>query len=96
MLAATPIDVVADFFPGFDNHDKYDALEIIGRVPTLVIAGGRDQITPSSHGRRIIDLMPDAELLELPEAGHMILLEFHDEVSKALERLAELAIAADE
>ena len=98
MLAATPFDVVADFFPGFDGHQKYSALETIGTVPTIVVAGGRDQITPFAHSKRIADRLPDAELVELPEAGHMVLLEFHDEVSKALERLVEHAVqtAADE
>ncbi len=96
MLAATPVDVVADFFPGFDTHDKYDSLKPIGSVPTTVIAGGRDQITPVAHGRRIAERLPAAEFLELPEAGHMVLLEFHDEVSKSLQRLIEHALAADE
>jgi pimeloyl-ACP methyl ester carboxylesterase len=89
MLAATPIDVVADFFPGFDTHDKYAALPSLAAVPTLVIAGGRDQLTPSGHARRIAELVPSAELVDLPEAGHMVLLEFHDDVTKALEHLLD-------
>lgn len=96
MLAATPIDVVADFFPGFDTHDKYDALDTVSEVPTVVITGSRDQITPAVHSRRIAERIPAAELVELPEAGHMVLLESHDEVSKALERLLELAGSRDE
>jgi pimeloyl-ACP methyl ester carboxylesterase len=91
MLAATPFDVVADFFPGFDGHEKYTALQTVGAVPTVVVAGGRDQITPFEHSRRIAEQIPTAELVELPEAGHMVLLEFHDEVSKALSRLVERA-----
>ncbi len=87
MLAATPFDVVADFFPGFDTHDRYHALEVIARVPTTVLAGGRDQITPISHSREIASRIPAAEFVELSEAGHMVLLEFHDEVTKAVERL---------
>ena len=91
MLAATPIDVVAEFFPGFDSHDKYAALASIAEVPTVVIAGGRDQITPFEHGRRIAEKLPSAEFVELDEAGHMVLLECQDEVTKALERLVERA-----
>ncbi|MGI8994767.1 MAG: alpha/beta fold hydrolase [Nocardioidaceae bacterium] len=89
MLASTPIDVVADFFPGFDNHDKPKALEAMDRAPTVVIAGGRDAITPISHSRRIAEQMPSAELVELPDAGHMIMLERHDEVTQGLRRLIE-------
>ena len=87
MLAATPFDVVADFFPGFDTHDRYHALEVIARVPTTVLAGGRDQITPISHSREIARRIPAAEFVELSEAGHMVLLELHDEVTTAVERL---------
>lgn len=96
MLAATPIDVVADFFPGFDTHHRYTALDVMARVPTMVLAGGRDQITPISHGREIARLIPAADFVELPEAGHMVLLEFHDEVTKAVERLVVRAEAARE
>ncbi len=87
MLAATPIDVVADFFPGFDTHDRYHALDVIARVATMVLAGARDQITPVSHSREIARRMPAAEYVELAEAGHMVLLEFHDDVTEAVERL---------
>ncbi|HEY7042555.1 MAG TPA: alpha/beta hydrolase [Nocardioidaceae bacterium] len=94
MLAATPVDVVADFFPGFDTHDRYAALDIIGGVPTVVIAGGRDHITSIEHTRRMVEHMPAAELVELHQAGHMVLLECHDEVTKALRRLVERAVAS--
>jgi pimeloyl-ACP methyl ester carboxylesterase len=96
MLAATPIEVVADFFPGFDSYDKYAALAALGTVPVTLIAGGRDQITPASHSKRIAEEIAGAELVEIPEAGHMVLLEFHDEVSKVLERLVQEAAARDE
>ena len=89
MLAATPIDVVADFFPGFDNHDKHAALVAIDQVPTVVIAGRRDAITPISHSHTIAERMPSAELVELPDAGHMVMLEKHDEVTRGLRRLID-------
>ena len=91
MLASTPIDVVADFFPGFDDHDKHAALEVLSGIPTVIIGGGRDAITPVEHSRRLAETVPTAEFVELAEAGHMVLLECHGEVSAALRRLAERA-----
>lgn len=41
--------------------------------PTVVIAGGRDLITPPSVARRIASLIPTAVLVELATAGHSIL-----------------------
>ena len=90
MLAATPIDVVADFFPGFDTHDKYSSLGALARVPAIVIAAGRDAITPASHNRRLAERI-SADLVDLPEAGHMVILENHDDVTKAVQSLAERA-----
>jgi pimeloyl-ACP methyl ester carboxylesterase len=94
MLAATPFEVVAEFFPGFDTHDKYAALVAVSRVPTVVIAGGRDAITPYSHNRRLAEQIASAELVDFPEAGHMVILECHDEVTKALRQMIERAADA--
>ncbi|MBA3309664.1 MAG: alpha/beta hydrolase [Nocardioidaceae bacterium] len=94
MLAATPIDVVAHFYPGFDTHDKSHALEALGRVPTVVVIGTRDAMTPIPHSRRIADEVASADLVELEGAGHMVLLERHDEVTAAIGRLVDRAAAA--
>jgi pimeloyl-ACP methyl ester carboxylesterase len=41
--------------------------------PTVVISGGRDLTTPRAVARRIVDLIPDSVLLEMPTAGHSII-----------------------
>jgi len=94
MLSATPVDVIADFFPGFDLHDKYQALAAVGEVPTVVIAGANDHITPLDHGRRIAEAITSARLIEYDDAGHMIVLERHDDVTRELRDLVERADAA--
>ena len=53
------------------------------RVPTLVIHGGRDVLLPPEHGRALADAIPQADLCEVPELGHMFPPEFST-------RLAEL------
>lgn len=87
MLAATPFDVVADFFPGVDTFDKFAALPALTVISTVVVCGGRDAITPVSHSRRVAELVPDCELVELPDAGHMIMLECHEPVTSAIRQL---------
>lgn len=87
MLAATPFDVVADFFPGVDTHDKFAALPALAVTSTVVVCGGRDAITPVSHSRRLAELVPGCRLLELPQAGHMIMLECHEAVTGAIRQL---------
>jgi pimeloyl-ACP methyl ester carboxylesterase len=58
-------------------------------VPTLVLAGARDRLTPASHARRIASELPNlTELIELPDTGHMGPLERPQEVAAALAQLA--------
>lgn len=57
-------------------------------VPTLVVCGHNDRLTPPSHARRIHEALPQpVELLELDRTGHMAALERPDELTDALRRL---------
>lgn len=44
-------------------------------VPALVLVGTEDAITPESDARAIVDGMPNARLVLLPEAGHLSPME---------------------
>lgn len=44
-------------------------------MPALVIAGGQDVLTPVSCSQTLVDGLPDAELVVIPEAGHLTALE---------------------
>ncbi len=39
MIESTPIDVVAEYYPAFDDHDKAEALAHFRDMPVLVLAG---------------------------------------------------------
>ncbi|MFF8956354.1 alpha/beta fold hydrolase [Streptomyces sp. NPDC014894] len=87
MIESTPIDVVAEFYPAFDEHDKTADLTAFGDAPVLVLAGDRDLVTPSAHSEVIADLLPGAELVIVPDAGHLVMLEHPEAVT---DRLADL------
>lgn len=91
MIESTPIDVVAEFYPAFTEHDKTAALAQFADMPVLVLAGVKDLVTPSEHSEAIADLLPDAELVLVPDAGHLVMLE-HPEV--VIDRLADLLMRA--
>lgn len=40
-------------------------------VPTLVLVGGNDRVTPPVISRDIADRLPDARYAEVPDAGHV-------------------------
>jgi pimeloyl-ACP methyl ester carboxylesterase len=93
MLAATPFEVVADFFPGLDGHDRREALAALSECETSVVCGTADAITPVEHSRTIARLVPTAKLVELDGAGHMVILERHAEVTAAVAEVAARAQA---
>ncbi|MEV6112298.1 alpha/beta hydrolase [Streptomyces sp. NPDC052109] len=91
MIESTPIDVVAEFYPAFTDHDKTEALACFRDVPVLVLAGVQDLVTPSEHSDAIAGLLPDAELVLVPDAGHLVMLEHPEAVT---DRLADLLTRA--
>jgi pimeloyl-ACP methyl ester carboxylesterase len=76
------------FRPTLDAHDRYAALAAFDRVPTEVLVGTRDRLTPVGQARRIAAW---ARLTMYPGAGHMLPLERVDGVA---ERLSELVARA--
>ena len=75
IIAATPIEVIAAYVPTFTTHDKYEALDVVGRVPTLVLVGDRDRIVPPDQSKELAARMPGAELVVFDGAGHMLTME---------------------
>jgi pimeloyl-ACP methyl ester carboxylesterase len=94
MHARTGLDVIAQLMPAFTAHDKLGALDVLSGVETLVLGGGKDLLTPPDHSRAIAERVPGAELVILPEAGHMIMLEHYDIVTDLLRALVERAMRA--
>ncbi|MGW0774464.1 alpha/beta fold hydrolase [Streptomyces sp. NPDC002835] len=89
MIESTPIDVVAEFYPAFAEHDKAEALDVFQELPVLVLAGDKDLVTPSTHSEAIGDVLRGAELVIVPDAGHLVMLEHPEAVT---DRLADLLV----
>ncbi|MEV8323205.1 alpha/beta hydrolase [Kitasatospora sp. NPDC056731] len=98
LLDATPIDVVAEFYPVFAAHEKYAALAALGGLPALVLAGTKDLLTPSAHSEAMAERLPGAELVLVEGAGHLVMLERPElvdhELVALLRRAADFAAAA--
>lgn len=93
MNAAVPADVLADFIPTLMQHDKLESLELLQQVPTLVLVGDHDLLTPVAHSEEILRKVPNAQYVVLPESGHMVLLERNADVNLRLRRLFARALA---
>jgi len=65
------------------NEDLTDLLPLID-VPTLIIWGEKDDILPVSHGRCMKQLLKDAQLEIIPNAGHFPYLDYLPKVYTVL------------
>jgi pimeloyl-ACP methyl ester carboxylesterase len=68
-----------------DRPDQTDNLPSIP-VPTLVLVGEHDAITPPDVARAMHSKIPNAQLEVIPGAGHMAPMEQPDAVTRAIER----------
>jgi pimeloyl-ACP methyl ester carboxylesterase len=94
MIADTPVDVIAEFYDTFVDHDKLHALPVLRSVETLVLVGSEDVVTPVQHSREIAGALPDAQLVVLEGAGHMVQLERPALVTLQLRALVRRATSA--
>ncbi|MFF7730496.1 alpha/beta fold hydrolase [Streptomyces sp. NPDC008001] len=93
LLEATPVDVVAAFYPAFAEHDKLEALCAFAHCPVVVVAGDKDLLTPSEHSEAIAEALPHSRLLLLEDTGHLVMLERSEVVTAQLTEL--VAAVAD-
>jgi len=92
MLVTSPPDARAKTGIAMSDMDLQHALPRL-TVPTIVIAGANDRLTPPSHAVRIAGMLPQLHRLTvLPDTGHMAPLERAHEVIAALVELATLTV----
>ena len=77
--------VVGQVAASYFEHSADDVLPDV-RVPTLIIAGDKDQLTPVTAAERMRDRIPGAELVVFPGHSHLVLVEKPGEVHAVIER----------
>jgi pimeloyl-ACP methyl ester carboxylesterase len=92
MMTSTSARAVADGARGMAARpDSLELLETID-VPTLVIVGEHDQLTPPTDSEALLARLPNARLERIDMAGHMSNLEnpdqFNDVLLEFVRRLA--------
>ena len=63
------------------------------RVPTLILCGGRDRVTPPALSRHLHATIAGSQLQMVEDAGHMLLIEAPELVNRAI---AEFAASASQ
>jgi pimeloyl-ACP methyl ester carboxylesterase len=82
VLSTRPATFLADFHAcnGFDVMNRLGAI----RVPTLVISGDDDRLTPLKYGEYLAANIPGAVLKIIHGAGHLSMLEKPTEVNAVI------------
>jgi pimeloyl-ACP methyl ester carboxylesterase len=84
MNSATRTESVARYLRALYSHDRVIALTAFKDIPVLVMCGDEDLLTPVEHSQAIADALPHAELVVVPNGGHVALLEHSEAVNAAL------------
>ncbi len=82
-MQAVPEDVYRDTLRCLTTFDRRADLARIS-VPTVLIAGERDQAAPLKTMQRMAETIPGARIIVIPGAGHLIHLEKPAQFSAAL------------
>lgn len=86
--AAAPVHgIVGDLMAMAERPDSTALLGSIA-VPTLVIVGQEDVLTPPADAERIAHGIPGARLVTIPDAGHLSNMEQPDQFNRALAEFA--------
>jgi len=82
--------LILSYFRTCDNFDILDRVQEIN-VPTLAICGTEDIMTPPKYTQYMVEKMPNAKAVIIPEGSHMVYVEKPKEVNQAInEFLQEL------
>ncbi|GAA3267291.1 alpha/beta hydrolase [Dactylosporangium vinaceum] len=85
MNSTTSTEVIARYLRTLYTHSRLLVLGPLQSVPVLLVCGDKDFLTPLAHTYEITSVLPEAELVIVPDAGHVVLLEHADEVNDAMD-----------
>lgn len=89
MINETPLETFVGYLDDLQDHDEFAAGPYLEGLPGAVLVGTKDDVTPRKQADLIMEKWPDAELVEVDGAGHMLPLEAPDAVNRAIERVLE-------
>lgn len=78
-----PPSVIFDDFQACDHFDIRNRLPEI-KIPTLILCGEQDQLTPVKYSRYLHENITASRLVLIPHAGHLVMAEQPDLFNRAI------------
>ena len=91
LINAPQLPILAGFLDSISHFDGTAAYRTLSRTPTLIMCGTLDRVTPPHHSAAIAAAVSAAEFVDVPGAGHMLMLDRPDVVNDRLDALLERA-----
>ncbi len=65
------------YFADFTACNRFDERSKLGdiRLPSLIVCGSDDRLTPLKYSQFLAENIPGARIVDIPYAGHMVMLE---------------------
>lgn len=82
-----PREIVYGDFLACSSFDRMEDIRKI-KVPTLIICGDEDLMTPLKYSTYLADRIKDSKLEVIPDSGHMLMVEKPRELSRAISQFA--------
>ena len=89
LINAPQLPILAGFLDSISHFDGTAAYRALSRTPTLIMCGTVDWVTPPRHSAAIAAAVSAAEFVDVPGAGHMLMLDRPDVVNNRLDALFE-------
>ena len=93
MLSEVPSEIWLKIIPSMLALDVSGALPAID-VPTMIMVGSQDRLTPMDAAQRMADALPQAELVVFHGAGHTPMLEVPNQFNARIREFVPRAIGA--
>lgn len=84
LLSVDPAVIHGDYIA----CNVFDVMDRVGNItlPTLIVAGSADKMTPPNYGQYLHDQISRSQLVEIKDGGHMMAIEKPTEVAQAVAR----------
>lgn len=90
-LIETPAEVLRNDLIASQEFDVTQQLDLVN-APSLVVCGEQDKMTPLRNSAYLAEHIPGAQMVVIPEAGHMVMIEKAAQVEENLIRFIQQVI----
>jgi pimeloyl-ACP methyl ester carboxylesterase len=90
VIQSTRIDTVVNFLRALEEHDETSGLSVLSVIPTMVVCGYEDKVTPVSNSVELHNrLGANCDLIGVAECGHMVMMENPEVIDDAIDALVQ-------